>query len=76
MWSRSGREEVGSKTSGRKQRSYPHNPLVRIMDLFACKDRDVFAFAGLWEKWVSKTDGEVTQPLHNRMPVILSQTVY
>lgn len=49
------------------------------------KDRSVFGFAGLWEKWTEKASGEVIHsctiittepnalcaPIHNRMPVIL-----
>lgn len=54
------------------------------------KDRSVFSFAGLWEKWTDKTSGEVIcsctiittepnelcAPIHNRMPVILDPKNY
>ena len=49
------------------------------------KDRRVFGFAGLWERWTDKASGEVVRsctiittepnalcaPIHNRMPAIL-----
>ena len=49
------------------------------------KEKKVFGFAGLWEEWLDKETGEVTQtctiitteandvlkPVHDRMPVIL-----
>jgi len=49
------------------------------------KDRSVFGFAGLWERWKDSTSGETIQsctifttepneicaPIHDRMPVIL-----
>jgi len=46
---------------------------------FRLKDRQVFAFAGLWERWqdfetsalVTTNANEVVQEVHNRMPVIL-----
>ncbi len=51
------------------------------------KDREPFAFAGLWEEWISPegdlllsacilttTPNEIVQPIHNRMPVILYDT--
>jgi putative SOS response-associated peptidase YedK len=48
------------------------------------KDRSLFGFAGLWERWTDKASGEVVRsftiitttpnevcaPIHNRMPVI------
>jgi putative SOS response-associated peptidase YedK len=51
------------------------------------QDRRPFAFAGLWDRWQSKTDGRVVEsctiitsqpndfmePIHDRMPVILSR---
>jgi putative SOS response-associated peptidase YedK len=50
------------------------------------KSREPFAFAGLWEEWISPvgdlllsacilttTPNQVVQPIHNRMPVILNQ---
>ena len=57
---------------------------VKIPYNIQLKNRDVFCFAGLWDKWIS-SDGEVihsftiitTEPnslmqqIHNRMPVIL-----
>lgn len=54
------------------------------------KDRSVFGFAGLWEKWTDKASGEVIcsctiittepnalcAPIHNRMPAILDPADY
>jgi putative SOS response-associated peptidase YedK len=54
------------------------------------KDRSVFGFAGLWEKWTNRASGDVirsctiitTEPnalcatIHNRMPVILDPADY
>jgi putative SOS response-associated peptidase YedK len=56
----------------------------------AMKDDDMFAFAGLCEKWKDKTIGQVlrtytilttdpnelTEPIHNRMPVIIRPKDY
>src|SRR5579862_1726734 len=53
-------------------------------------DGDVFAFAGLWDRWKDRTTGqaletytiittfpnELVKPLHDRMPVILSPRDY
>jgi putative SOS response-associated peptidase YedK len=53
-------------------------------------DGDVFAFAGLWDRWKDRATGSVletytiittdpnnlVQPLHDRMPVILSPSAY
>jgi len=54
------------------------------------KDRSVFGFAGLWERWKDKATGETVQsctiiatepnevcaPIHDRMPVILPPENY
>lgn len=54
---------------------------------FTLKDRDTFAFAGLWSQWINPADGKpyrsfsivTTAPnhtvseLHDRMPVILTE---
>jgi putative SOS response-associated peptidase YedK len=54
------------------------------------KDDSMFAFAGLWESWKNKESGErlntytimttdsnqLVEPIHNRMPVILSKRDY
>jgi len=53
------------------------------------KDKQPFAFAGLWERWqppdgsvietctILTTDpNELLKPIHNRMPVILAPTAY
>ncbi len=51
---------------------------------------EVFGFAGLWEEWLDKQTGELTEtcaiitteanevlkPIHNRMPVILKSADY
>lgn len=56
----------------------------------AMKDGSLFAFAGLWERWKDRSDGrelesftiittepnELTQSLHNRMPVIVKPSDY
>lgn len=62
---------------GKKQPFYIH-----------CQDDKPFAFAGLWESWngegetiesctiITASANEVMQPLHDRMPVILSASDY
>jgi putative SOS response-associated peptidase YedK len=54
------------------------------------KDRSIFGFAGLWDRWTDKASGETIQsctiittepntvcaPIHNRMPVILERRDY
>lgn len=54
------------------------------------KDRSVFGFAGLWERWKNRATGETIQscsiitttpnevcaPIHDRMPVILEPASY
>lgn len=56
----------------------------------AMKDDTLFAFAGLWERWTDKTNGqpietytiittdpnELMAPIHNRMPVIIALKDY
>jgi putative SOS response-associated peptidase YedK len=64
--------------SGRKQPVYIY-----------MKDREPFAFAGLWERWVGEEaefiesctilttePNDLLEPIHNRMPVILDPTQY
>jgi len=57
---------------------------------FYLKDKEVFGFAGLWEEWLDKETGELTEtctiitteanevlkPVHDRMPVILKSDSY
>lgn len=57
---------------------------------FYLKDKEVFGFAGLWEEWLDKQTGELTEtctiitteanevlkPVHDRMPVILKSDSY
>jgi putative SOS response-associated peptidase YedK len=57
---------------------------------FVMKDRGLFAFAGLWERWKDKASGEIVRsctivtttpnevcaPIHDRMPVILNAENY
>lgn len=57
---------------------------------FYLTNKEVFGFAGLWEKWVDKKSGEsletctiitteandVLKPVHDRMPVILQAADY
>jgi putative SOS response-associated peptidase YedK len=52
------------------------------------KDRKVFGFAGLWERWkgpdgplesytiITTTPNELCAPIHNRMPVIIAPADY
>jgi putative SOS response-associated peptidase YedK len=56
----------------------------------ALKDAELFAFAGLWDKWKDNATGqtletytvittdpnELMEPIHNRMPVILHRQDY
>jgi putative SOS response-associated peptidase YedK len=62
----------------------------RKQPVYICmKDREPFAFAGLWERWVGEEDefiesctilttepNELLEPIHNRMPVILDPNDY
>jgi putative SOS response-associated peptidase YedK len=57
---------------------------------FYLKEKEVFGFAGLWEEWLDKQTGELTEtctiitnganevlkPVHDRMPVILRSDCY
>lgn len=57
---------------------------------FYLKEKEVFGFAGLWEEWLDKQTGELTEtctiitteandilkPVHDRMPAILKPEVY
>lgn len=57
---------------------------------FFLKEKEVFGFAGLWEEWLDKETGELTEtctiitteanevlkPVHDRMPVILKTGDY
>ena len=57
---------------------------------FYLKDKEIFGFAGLWEEWLDKETGELTEtctiitteanevlkPIHDRMPVILKNDDY
>ena len=57
---------------------------------FYLKEKEVFGFAGLWEEWLDKQTGELTEtctiitteanevlkPIHDRMPVILKNGDY
>lgn len=57
---------------------------------FYLKEKEVFGFAGLWEEWLDKQTGELTEtctiitteanevlkPVHDRMPVILKADDY
>ncbi len=57
---------------------------------FYLKEKEVFGFAGLWEEWLDKQTGEMTEtctiitteanevlkPVHDRMPVILKNSDY
>jgi putative SOS response-associated peptidase YedK len=57
---------------------------------FYLKEKEVFGFAGLWEEWLDKQTGELSEtctiitteanealkPIHDRMPVILKSDEY
>jgi putative SOS response-associated peptidase YedK len=57
---------------------------------FVMKDRSLFGFAGLWDRWTDKASGEIVRsftiitttpnevcaPVHDRMPVIVDPTNY
>lgn len=57
---------------------------------FYLKGKEIFGFAGLWEEWLDKQSGEITEsctiitteandvlkPVHDRMPVILKPESY
>ena len=57
---------------------------------FYLKEKEIFGFAGLWEEWLDKQNGELTEtctiitteanevlkPIHDRMPVILKMGDY
>lgn len=57
---------------------------------FYLKGKEIFGLAGLWEEWLDKQTGEVTEtctvitteandvlkPVHDRMPVILKSNSY
>ncbi len=57
---------------------------------FYLKEKEVFGFAGLWEEWLDKETGELTEtctiitteanevlkPVHDRMPIILKSDYY
>jgi putative SOS response-associated peptidase YedK len=57
---------------------------------FYLREKEVFGFAGLWEEWIDRESGELTEtctiittasndvlkPVHDRMPVILDETDY
>jgi putative SOS response-associated peptidase YedK len=58
-------------------------------DYIKLRDSQPFAFAGLWDRWhppegnpvetctiLTTTPNELVQPLHDRMPVILSPDAY
>jgi putative SOS response-associated peptidase YedK len=65
------------RTNGKKQPHY-----------FQLSDSQLFAFAGLWERWhndettiesctiITTEANELLQPIHDRMPVILSPDAY
>lgn len=67
-------------------RAGPHSKQPYYISL---KDNDLFAFAGLWERWEGGTSeviescaiivtaaNELIQPIHDRMPVILEPEDY
>jgi putative SOS response-associated peptidase YedK len=55
---------------------------------FQMKDESLFAFAGIWDKWqrdgrsitsctiITTTPNELLEPIHDRMPVILTADAY
>jgi putative SOS response-associated peptidase YedK len=65
--------EWQKKGTGRKQPYY-----------FSMKNRDIFAFAGLWESWqdietctiLTTSANELLEPIHERMPVIIKPESY
>jgi putative SOS response-associated peptidase YedK len=72
-------------TSGKKLDAKTKQPYAITM-----KDRSLFGFAGLWERWKDKASGELVRsftiitttpnevcaPIHDRMPVIVDPENY
>ena len=70
---------------GKKLDAKTKQPYAIVM-----KDRSLFGFAGLWERWKDKVSGEIVRsftiittepnevcaPIHDRMPVIVDQANY
>jgi putative SOS response-associated peptidase YedK len=66
------------------------NPKTKQPYAIVMKDRSLFGFAGLWERWKDKASGEVGRsftiitttpnevcaPIHDRMPVIVDPANY
>jgi putative SOS response-associated peptidase YedK len=88
-WRRCRRFATPSKAGGASSLSgfyeWKKTPEGKIPYAIVPKDEPLFPFAGLWENWRDKSaaegaewirPNEVTAPIHDRMPVILSHEAW
>lgn len=87
-WQQQGKT-AESPASGEKRLSSPPDKVKKQPFYFRLQDAQPFGFAGLWEQWESQSGkkiasctilttvaNELLQPIHDRMPVILSHQDY
>ncbi|VXD24229.1 conserved hypothetical protein [Planktothrix serta PCC 8927] len=68
---------------------WQHQGKIKQPYYFQLKDHQLFGFAGLWERWkhpngedifsctiLTQAASEIVRPVHERMPIILSTSVY